>query len=321
MQEIVGKHEIRYYLLLVLLLNGLVLMSAASLLAQHAFVRAFQQISNAPTSITFKNTLPINPEGGHIQGIQWVQPDYILLSGSSSTVSYYASAKDGQLVKVDTLLHRPYKHAGGFQVNDGLLAIGVEDNEAKNTSQILIYDLSDPANPSDEPLQIIRRDGEAKRATAGCVAIAKFQQQYLVLVGDWDTRHLDLYQLPIGHVHDATAEFTLVESVTLEEHPRDGWIDNAWWPYQNINLFNSDGVLYLIGLGINDQEENVADFFTISLEPTIKLTKVATQIFPQQQQTSFLWGASVDWQPEAKKMRILATPYTIESTNTIIIYQ
>lgn len=297
--------------------------------AQNPLVEVFQQLGKDPSSVSFQNPLEINREGGHIQGIQCVhrnQQEHLILSGSSSTISYYATVKNGQVVRVDTLLHRPYKHAGGFQVNDGLLAIGVEDNEAKNTSQVLIYDFSDPMNPSDEPLRIIQRDGETERATAGCVAIAKFQQQYLVLVGDWDTRHLDLYQLPIDYVHgdrihNSTAKSAWVKSIALKEHPRDGWIDDAWWPYQNINLFNSEGSLYLIGLGINDQLENVADVFTVSLHPELELTKVATRTFPMSEQSNFKWGAGVTWQADSGKMRILSTSYTIDQSTIITIYQ
>jgi len=288
--------------------------------AQSALVEAFHQLGDSTYSLSFQNSLTVNREGGHVQGIQWVAPDYLLLSGSSSTVSYLVKVKNGQVVRVDTLLQFPYKHAGGFQVNDGLLAVGVEDNNAKNTSQVLVYNFSDPAHPSDEPVQIIKRDGEVKRVTAGCVAIAKHQQKYHLVVGDWDTRHLDLYQLDADRITDAQANFTLTKTLTLEEHPRSGWSDSAWWPYQNINLFSSEGSLYLIGLGINNQEENVADVFAVSLEP-LQLTKIATQTFPQQQSTSFRWGAGVDWHPETKKMRILTTPYTIEPKNIIVVYQ
>jgi len=285
--------------------------------AQSALVEAFHQLGDSTYTLSFQNSLTVNREGGHIQGVQRMASDYLLLSGSSSTVSYLAKVNNGQVVGVDTLLQFPYKHAGGFQVNDGLLAVGVEDNNAKNTSQVLVYD---PANLSDEPVQIIKRDGEVKRVTAGCVAIAKHQQQYLLIVGDWDTRHLDFYKIDADRITDAQADFTLTETLTLEECPREGWIDDAWWPYQNINLFSSEGSPYLIGLGINDQKENVADVFAVSVEP-LQLTKIATQTFPQQQQTSFRWGAGVDWHPGTKKMKILTTPYTIEQENVIVVYE
>ncbi|MGD1894451.1 MAG: hypothetical protein ACFB15_28125 [Cyclobacteriaceae bacterium] len=303
------------------LLTGLIWLTGQLVWAQSSQVQAFRQLGDSTYTLSFQNSLAVNREGGHIQGVQWIAPDFLLLSGSSSTVSYYASVKNGQVVKVDTLLLFPYKHAGGFQVNHGLLAVGVEDNEAKNSSQVLIYEFYDPTKPLGVPLQVIKRTGQAKRATAGCVAIARQQKQFLLLVGDWDTRHLDLYQIPTDRISDPTTEFTLVESIALEEHFRDGWIDDTWWPYQNINLFHFEGALYLIGLGINNQKENVADLFAVSLEPTLQLTKIATQTFPQQQQTSFLWGAGVYWHPGTKKMKVLATPYTIGQENVIMVYQ
>ncbi len=301
-------------------LIGSFVFSAIPVLAQSSFVQAFEEITDSPKQLTFENSLTVNTQGGHIQGIQQVG-DYFLLSGSSSTASYYATVANNKVVRIDTLLPRPYKHAGGFQVNNGLLAIGVENNETKDVSRVLIYDYSDPANLSNQLIQVVQRKGKAKRATAGCVAIAKYQEQYLLLVGDWDTRHLDLYQISVDSIENNEASFVLTQSITLKDHPRDGWVDKAWYPYQNINLFNSEGSLYLVGLGINEQEKNVADVFTLSLEPTFELVKVVSRTFPKQAQTSFLWGAGTDWQPEIKKMRILTTPYSINSENTIVVYQ
>jgi len=303
------------------LLTGLIWLTSQLAWAQSPLVEAFRQLGDSTYTLSFQNSLAVNRDGGHIQGIQWMPPDYLLLSGSSSTVSYYARVKNGEVIIVDTLLQFPYKHAGGFQVNHGLLVVGVEDNEAKTTSQVLIYEFHNPAKPLGMPLQAIKRTGQAKRATAGCVAIARRQQQFLLLVGDWDTRHLDLYQIDTSRITDSQADFTLTETLTLEEHPRDGWVDDAWWPYQNINLFHFEESLYLIGLGINDEQENVADLFAVSLEPALQLTKIATQILPQQQQTSFLWGAGVHWHPGTKKMKVLTTPYTIEQENVIVVYE
>ncbi|MEO0331130.1 MAG: hypothetical protein AAF223_05515 [Bacteroidota bacterium] len=299
---------------------GFICLIGQAVWAQSPFVEVFQRVGSSAYTISFQNTLTVNREGGHIQGIQWVG-DSFLLSGSSSTVSYYATVTDGEVVRVDTLLHRPYKHAGGFQINDGLLAIGVEDNEAKSASQVLVYDFSEPSDPPSQPIQVVQREGKVKRATAGCVAIAEYREHCMLLVGDWDTRHIDLYQIPVDRIDDSATDFTITGSITLEEHSRRGWIDTAWWSYQNINLFKVEDSLYLVGLGINDQKENVADIFTVSLEPELKLAKVASRTFPIQYQTSFLWGAGVDWNPETTQMRILTTPYSIQEESTIVVYQ
>ena len=244
-----------------------------------------------------------------------------MLSGSTSSVSYYATVTEDEVVRVDTLLHLPYKHAGGFQINDGLLAIGVEDNEAKSASQVLVYDFSEPSDPPSQPLLVVQREVKVKRATAGCVAISDYDEHFILLVGDWDIRHLDLYQISANQVNDTKLSFTLTQSITLEEHSRRGWIDTAWWSYQNINLFKVEDSLCLVGLGINDQKENVADIFTVSLEPELKLTKIASRTFPTKHQTSFLWGAGVDWNPETTQMRILTTPYSMQEENIIVVYE
>lgn len=287
---------------------------------QSFFLQAFQQLSDQPSLVSFRNSQSINAQGGHIQGVQRVK-DYYLLSGSSSTVSYFATVTQGEVVRVDTLLPRPYKHAGGFQVNGGLLVVGVEDNEAKNKSRVLVYDFSDPLQPLGQPLQVVQREDKVKRATAGCVAVASYQGQYILLVGDWDTRHLDLYQIPADQINNTTMSFKLIQSIALENYSRAEWVDENWWPYQNINLFHSDDKLYLVGLGINNQEENVADVYTLTPEPELHLVKVASRTFPRQSATSFLWGAGVNWQPEKERMRILATPYTISKENAMIIYE
>lgn len=70
------------------------------------------------------------------------------------------------------------------------MAIEIEDNHLKDKSKMHIYEIN---NPHSEPLQIIQRTGKAKRVTAGCVGIIEIENHILVVVGNWDTKHLDFY--------------------------------------------------------------------------------------------------------------------------------
>lgn len=305
----------------------LIILSGVAVQAQNPLVSAFEDLSQSPQPLPFRNALTINNEGGHIQGIQAMhfhQQAYAILTGSSSTVSYYTVVRLDQhpeVISVDTLLAKPFKHAGGFQINDGLMAIGIEDNEAKNISQVLVYEVSDPEKIPLQPVQVIERRGETERTTAGCIAIAHYQDQYVMLVGDWDTRHLDVYRISDDEINRPDASFTLTQSIALADQTRSQWIDETWWSYQNINLFVSEDTLFLIGLGVNDQQENIANLFTVRLSEEQILTKVASQHFPATERTSFVWGAGVDWQPEANRLQILSTTHTISDSSEIIVYR
>ncbi|MCK5370142.1 MAG: hypothetical protein KAQ62_16390, partial [Cyclobacteriaceae bacterium] len=169
--------------------------------AEIQIINSLEKINSTPISITFQNSLEINNNGGHLQGIQYLnheQKDYYVLSGSSGTYSYYSIVKIGKenmVISTNKILEKPFKHAGGFQIYNNLMAIGVEDNNAKNKSKVFIFQLDNPEKPPDNPLAIIERMGTFKRATAGCVGITVISNKVLVVVGDWDTEHLDFYRI------------------------------------------------------------------------------------------------------------------------------
>ncbi len=270
---------------------------------QDLVITSFQNLNADPETVHFQNNLPVNNEGGHIQGIQaytYQGTQYIFMSGSSSTEAYYAVVKTGEtheVVSVNPILQKPLKHAGGFQIHQNLMAIGIEDNEARDVSKVYIYELNDPLHPPEKPVKMIERSGPYERATAGCVAITTYQGQILVMVGDWSTRHLDIYACAQQGWKNDEAQFELLASVSTATLPKDDWVTPSWLAYQNINLIHHEGNLYLVGLGANKVEEDVADLFRVEEKgmKTWHFEKVATKKFERENGTNFRWGAGVVW--------------------------
>lgn len=290
---------------------------------------SFHQLSTYPNTITYQNNLPVNNEGGHIQGIQrytYHGDEFVIVTGSSGTESYYAIIKTGEnseVLSVNSILQKPFKHAGGFQVHQNLMAVGIEDNEARNISKVYIYEIDNPLALPEKPKKIIERTGDYERATAGCVGITTYREQVLVMVGDWGTKHLDIYACPLqAWAHDST-RFAQVASITASEMPKEGWIDTSWLSYQNINLIHWQDTLYLVGLAVNDEDEDIADLFRI--EEThlqdFQLKKIASQKFEKNSGTSFRWGAGVVWNAEKGIDRILSATAHINDTSLFNEYR
>ena len=288
-----------------------------------------EKINPVPTSISFHNSLDINNNGGHLQGIQYLnhkQSDYYVLSGSSDAYSYYSIVKTGNenlVISTKKLLEKPFKHAGGFQIHKNLMAIGVEDNELKNKSKVFIFNLNDPEKPPTEPLAVIDRLGTSKIATAGCVGITVIRGKVLVVVGDWDTEHLDFYRIDHGKLGVDGEALELEYSLNAREMDKSGWIDDKWLSYQNINfILDASGDPYLFGLTSNANEENTLDLFKVNSEDlsTFSLMKVYSKIFESNSQTKFRWGAGI-YLTDAMELKAYSCGENILDTSTIHVYQ
>lgn len=292
-------------------------------------IQLVEKISSEPVEITYRNSLPVNNEGGHLQGIQYFsrnENDYYFLSGSSDSYSYYSIVKLGEenlVASTNTILEKPFKHAGGFQIHNDLMAIGIEDNEVKNISKVFIYQIDDPNSPSDKPIKIIERVGAIKRATAGCIGITEIDGEVMVVVGDWDTAHLDFYRIDRDKLGQKGAAFKLDYSVVCQEMDRTGWIDENWLSYQNINFIKDTfGQLYLAGMTSNDAEENILDLFEIEIKQpfTPKLIKVYSKNFNKNTQAKFRWGAGVHLD-ENNKLRVITCGENILDVSAIHVYK
>lgn len=262
--------------------------------------KLFNQLPSDPEKLVLINELPINNEGGHLQGVQPYQykgQEYIFFSGSSSTYGYLAVAHGEKVRKLHRLMFKPFKHAGGFQIHGDWLAVGVEDNEARNASVVQIYKLGDPLSDLQEPVAVIERSGERERATAGAVAIQQLGKTLWVVVGDWGNRHMDFYKADIRST-DRKIQFQKTGEVAMANHPRDGWKDTVTRSFQNINLIHQKGQLYLVGLaGDENSNGNVLDVFTVDdlSGSSPVLTKIYTWKFKVSRDTKFRWGAGVSF--------------------------
>ncbi len=286
-------------------------------------ISAFNQIKSNPEIVKLTNNIEVNNKGGHIQGIQCYETNnaaYIFMTGSSDTYSYLSIARNNenpQVISVNQLMDKPFKHAGGFQIYKNFLAVGIEDNSAKDKSKVCIYDITDPENPELKPIHIIERNGKPMRSTAGCIAIAEYKNKTILAVGDWDTKHIDFYT---GNLNENSNDFQLTGIIDTENQPKSGWSDDSWLAYQNINLFNIDGNLYLIGLGQNQKEENIADLFRLEEKTNgeFSLIKLSTRTFNCNHECTFKAAAGVEFNDGI--FRILASEYNILDTTYLNLF-
>jgi len=290
---------------------------AGNIFAQQSVLDNFNSISSNSKSIQFENNLEINNKGGHLQGIQYFKTkgnEYAFISGSSDLHAYYTVVKLGstnKIISVNELMKKPFKHSGGIQIFENFMVVGIEDNSKKDVSKVCIYDISNPENPSVKPISVIERKGKPMRSTAGCVGLTKYKNKALVVVGDWDTKHLDFYQTDFNQL--GKSEFKKVATIKTQKTSRKGWIDKNWESYQNINLFIfNENQLFLIGLGQNKKGENIADLFQIKEENSseFQLVKLATKIFQCSNESNFKAGAGV-YLNENKKFEIYSCSYHI----------
>lgn len=292
-------------------------------------ISEFDKFSSQPTTIHFENHLDIRSQGGHIQGIQGLiygQNEYFILSGSSDLHAYYAIVKTGSknlVISNNILLEKPFKHAGGFQIFENLMAIGVEDNDSKKSSKVFVFQIDNPERPPETPVGIIERLGTQKRATAGCVAITGIAGKILIVVGDWDTVNLDFYLINREKLGIDPNALVLEYSLNTRKADKSEWIDESWLSYQNINfVHNPDGQLILAAMAGNANGENVLDLYqvsTIEFE-TFALKKVYSKNFGINAEAKFRWGGGINFLSDGK-MQLLAAPEHIGNQSVIHIYQ
>jgi len=278
--------------------------------AQHACIPdLFTEISTEPQIIFCKNELEVNNRGGHLQGVQLLvkdQVEYAIFSGSSGTYSYYSVAKldsFNQVLSVNELMLKPFKHAGGFQIYQDLMVVGIEDNDAKDKSKVCIYRIENPNKPPVKPLAMMERYGEPFRSTAGCIAVNKIGDRYLIIVGDWDTKHLDFYLCDENILKQNLEAFEKVYTIDTDKIDRSAWPDKEWHAYQNINLLkDTDGKLYLFGFGRDAQNENIADLFLVEHKNLreFSLRKLMSRKFNCKEGADFRSGAGIFLQPDGK---------------------
>jgi hypothetical protein len=275
----------------------------------------------------YSNSREVHNSGGHLQGIQIIEKNlarYAIMTGSSDSYSYCSVIKLGiqnDVISVNKLMEKPFKHAGGFQIFENYMAVGIEDNSAKDKSKVCIFDLSDPEKPIFQPIAVINRVGEPMRSTAGCVGFTKYKDKALVAVGDWDTKHIDLYSCKFEALNLNSLE--KIYSLELQSVPKIDWSDSNWWSYQNINIFTiNNDELYLIGLGQNNKDDNIADLYSLKEGNSgeFVLPKLASIPFDCRKETSFKAGAGV-FLDDKGQFKIVSCGYNMKSTSWLNLFE
>tara|TARA_Y100001949_G_C15944410_1_gene311729 strand:- start:28 stop:957 length:930 start_codon:yes stop_codon:yes gene_type:complete len=266
---------------------------------QDDLIKKLDAISITPEQISIDNKLKIEKKGGHLQGIQtyrYNDETYLYASGSSSQYGYLVSASETSVKRLHVLRKKPLKHAGGFQISNNWLAVGIEDNELRNVSEVHVYQLKDPF---DELIlkAVIDRKGDWERATAGAVAIIEWENRLLMLVGDWSNRNVDFYHASLDH--DRTIlDFQKSGEIEMATYDKKDWVDDVPWPYQNINLVKYGEQLLLFGFSSGEGDANVLDVYELE-DPFSKsplLTKIYSRTFPKTKSTRFGWGAGIQYE-------------------------
>jgi hypothetical protein len=267
---------------------------------------AFGSINTKPKIYSFKSKYKA-PAGGHLQGIQpyhaYEKPfsGQIVLTGSSNSYSYYLKAHlNGHVDTLAKIAGSPFRHAGGCQVVNPNLVVGVEDNIAKDKSQLTAIRLVDTIET--EVLKI--RQGQFKRSTAGAVGCASVKSNFfLFAIGDWDTRNIDFYSLDEQTGFDSIATFSF-------------GVAGPPCSYQSINLVtDTNNHIYLIGLG-KDGNTNRADLYAVE---NYKLTLVATRLFKTNNGCSFRYGAGINCNT-AQSLQIYTCQRRLKKNNKVNVF-
>jgi hypothetical protein len=233
--------------------------------------KAFESLNSEPEIILVKNEIEIPTKGGHLQGVQLYKKngmEKLLISGSSLAQAYVlqvdlVTRKTDKLIR---LMKEPYRHAGGIQVSKPYMIVGIEDNFIKKTSKVHLYNYLDTKLYKDQPYIIINREGPAKQQTAGATGLLAIDNDYLIVVSNWDSRNWDFYFL---------------ESEKSEQKRIGSFqVPDDWAGYQSINLIKDENAIYAIGF-YNKEDVGYADLILVSAHGTFELImeKVNTKRF------------------------------------------
>lgn len=261
-------------------------------------VNAFEGLCTKPELITIKNDIDIPAENGHFQGVQLIRSnakEKLIVSGSSMKEAYLLTI-DLATKKTDTLIRLmadPYRHAGGIQISDPYLIVGIEDNILKTSSKVSLYHYQDNSLYKALPLITIERTGTPKQRTAGATGLLNMPDHYLAIVANWDSRNWDFYQIdPEKRKQKFLTGFAVPE---------------YWGSYQSVNLIRDGDAIYAIGF-YSKKKLGHADLILVRNLASQKLImkKIGTKTFNYKKKVNF--NAAVGLQVDAQgKLHIWAT--------------
>jgi hypothetical protein len=221
-----------------------------------------------------------NKGSHHMQSIQKTKRGEFVVSGSASKTGYiYFTSKDYEVLhvvcpEVYDINQNRLNHAGGCQVVDDILVVGLERSRSRKngTSHILFYDVQDIRNPKFLPHLSVSRT--LKKSTAGAVSLTNYLDKWLLLVANWGSQRLDFYLSNRGDLTHPDAFFGSGPwcswSKDINGFTPDS-LDDHWNSYQNFNMFTRNSardVAWLIGMYIDkkDPKINWADLYQVVFE-------------------------------------------------------
>ncbi len=232
---------------------------------------AFEALSSEPEVMFISNEIEVPSEGGHLQGVQVIEKngtEKLLISGSSLKQAYILQV-DLTTRKTDTLISlmkEPYRHAGGIQVSEPYIVVGIEDNFTKTSSKVCLYNYRNGNLYTAQPNFTMDRKGEAKQQTAGSTGLLAIDTGYLMVVSNWDSRNWDFYRIdPEKNEQKMLASFAA---------PDD------WASYQSINFIRDETAIYAIGF-YSKESVSYADLILVSNLETFEpiMEKLRTKSF------------------------------------------
>ena len=266
---------------------------------------AFEEIAPLGAVARFERG-SLRSDGGHLQGVGVVDERTLAISTSASEGAAVAMIEWperagfglGRVTRHVIVGRDPFLHAGGLQITDGILAVGVEDSEAHERSSTVFLDVADPAAPAlldhlgfDRPPR-----GEPrveKRWTAGAVGLARHGDVYLLAVGSWDSAQIDFYVSNLGDLRDPACRFRPVAEWDSRSADRSDWIDRSYGSYQSLHvLVEATGATFVAAGNRNRIGEDWIDLFSVELseETEPKVVKVAKRHLTCREGASFRWG-------------------------------
>ncbi len=267
--------------------------------AQQTAAMALPPSGAAPRVLVFTDGGLNPPTGGHTQGIQMMhdpqrQRYVAFLSHDSLLFGYLLVVefsedlnRPGRAIE----LHQfpsdgespPLRHAGGIQVCDKVLAVGVEDNQQKTRSEVQFWDMTEPVLPRQYEHLTIRRKGEPEDQTAGGVGLARRQHDHVVAVANWDSKAIDFYLSNGKPLEDKDCRFALHTRWLAATANRLDWKpDQKVDAYQAVNLVSdAAGKILLLGFATTNRGQDIVDVFEVDLnqrDGDQMLQKVARQM-------------------------------------------
>jgi len=219
--------------------------------------------------------------GGHLQGVQ-LHNETLFVSGSSKEFGYLGLFQklgdEFRFIGLKRLATDPLNHAGGFQIVENWLAIGLEDPVGKRESIVQLIDVSSFEKLQEPPAYTLRRKGEYQFSTAGSVAILKRKDHFLLAIGTWDCRTIDFYTS--NGLDPYAKDFAFEKWTTWDsrEAIRRKWTDKNYGNYQNLQLTQDSTGIYITGFCRAGNGSDRADVYLMDTDadPYTMMQKVAS---------------------------------------------